>query len=141
VTLRTTTPTSSRLMSPATLRVSVFDYGKRCPTDKTVDRPALDDAYRGEVVLSSDAPTATVQVLAGRRMFFLFRQREGTPGASHVCDAEIAFVPEPGKRYVLEHHSTMPRCEVVVASDSIDVPPSTFDRATCATANAAAAAP
>jgi hypothetical protein len=33
-------------MSPATLRVSVFDYGKRCPRDNTVDRPALDDAYR-----------------------------------------------------------------------------------------------
>ena len=135
VTLRTTTPKSSRLMLVSTLRVAVFDYGKHCPTNRTVGTPSFDDAYRGDVGLSSDAPTSTIQVPAGRRMFFLFRHSEGTLGASRLCDAEIAFVPEAGKSYVLEHHSTIPRCEVVVASDSTDVPRSTFDRATCAAAN------
>ena len=138
VTLRTTTPKSSRLMLVSALRVAVFDYGKHCPTNRTVGTPSFDDAYLGDVGLSSDAPTSTIQVPAGRRMFFLFRHSEGTLGASRLCDAEIAFVPEAGKSYVLEHRSTISRCEVVVASDSTDVPRSTFDRATCTAANAEA---
>jgi hypothetical protein len=88
------------------------------------------------VVLSSDAPTATVQVWRVGGCSSSSGSARERRAPRDVCDAEIAFVPEPAKRYVLEHHSTMPRCEVVVASDSIDVPPSTFDRATCATANA-----
>jgi hypothetical protein len=139
VTLRTTNPRSSRLMLLSTLRVAVFDYADRCPTNRTVGTPSFDDAYLGDVGLSSDAPTATIQVPAGRRMFFLFRHSEGTLGASRLCDAEIGFVPESGKRYVLEHHSTIPSCEVVVASDSTDVPRVTFNRASCAAANAAPA--
>lgn len=101
VTLRTTNPRSSRLMLFSTLRVAVFDYGGRCPNNRIVGTPSFDAAYRGDVELTSTAPASTILVPSGRRTFFLFRQSEGTFGASRLCDAEVGFMPEAGRRYVL----------------------------------------
>ncbi|MGH7895523.1 MAG: hypothetical protein ACREQL_12705 [Candidatus Binatia bacterium] len=133
VTLRTTNASSASLMLFSMLRVSVVDYGDRCPDNRIVGTPALDDAYLGEVELTSSVPASTIVVPSGRRTFFLFRQSEATFGVSRLCDAEAGFVAEAGRRYVLEHHATVARCDVVVALDSPDVPSALFDRVTCGT--------